>query len=145
MLFTWRPLPFKLSRLETMLDTSKDVKHGLSICNLCWHFFKCFLSEFLTRWLADSLSSDFWFKWLAENNNKNKFDMKSTGVTLQSTYFTKNWKKKHCVTSSEICINRLGTTTLIFKVVDYLRLMSEKHSHFRKRQKHVARKFFPTP
>ena len=71
--------------------------------------------------------------------------MKSTGVTLQSTYFTKNWKKKHCVTSSEICINRLGTTTLIFKVVDYLRLMSEKHSHFRKRQKHVARKFFPTP
>ena len=71
--------------------------------------------------------------------------MKSTGVTLQSTYFTKNWKKKHCVTSSEICINRLGTTTQIFKVVDYLSLMSEKLSHFRKRQKHVARNIFPTP
>ena len=30
-----------------------------------------FFSEFLARWLADLLSSDVQFKWLAENNNKN--------------------------------------------------------------------------
>ena len=71
--------------------------------------------------------------------------MNQLGVTLQRTYLTKNCKKKHCVTSSEIYINRLGTTTQIFEAVDYLILVSEKHSHFKKRQKHVARKFFPTP
>ena len=71
--------------------------------------------------------------------------MNQLGVTLQRTYLTKNCKKKHCVTSSEIYINRLGTTTQIFEAVDYLILVSEKHSHFKKRQKHVVRKFFPTP
>ena len=71
--------------------------------------------------------------------------MNQLGVTLQRTYLTKNCKKKHCVTSSETYINRLGTTTQIFEAVDYLILVSEKHPHFKKRQKHVARKFFPTP
>ena len=45
----------------------------------------------------------------------------------------------------EIYINRLGTTTQIFKAMDYLMLMSEKYPHFRKRQKFAASKFFPHP
>ena len=44
---------------------------------------------------------------------------------------------------SETYINKLGTTTQIFIGMDYLILMSEKDLHFRKRQNHVARKFFP--
>ena len=46
---------------------------------------------------------------------------------------------------SEIYINRLGTTTQIFKPMDYWILMSEKYRYFGKRQKHVARKFFSHP
>ena len=45
----------------------------------------------------------------------------------------------------EIYIIRLSTTTQIFRTIDYLILMSEKYFNFRKRQKHVARKFFSYP
>ena len=42
----------------------------------------------------------------------------------------------------EIYTNRLSTTTQIFITMDYLIFISEKYLHFRKRQKHVGRKFF---
>ena len=44
----------------------------------------------------------------------------------------------------ETQINRLRTTTQIFITMDYLIAMSEKYAHFRKSQKHMARKFPPT-
>ena len=44
----------------------------------------------------------------------------------------------------EIYINRLGTTTQVFMVMDYLILMSEKFLPFRKGQKPVVRKLFFT-
>ena len=44
----------------------------------------------------------------------------------------------------EIYINRLRPTRQIFIIMDYLILMLEKYLLFRKRQNHVARKFFPT-
>ena len=37
--------------------------------------------EFLARWLADSLSSDVWFKWLAKNNKA----LRSNAPILQKT------------------------------------------------------------
>ena len=43
----------------------------------------------------------------------------------------------------DVNINRLSTTTQIFIAIDYSILMSEKYFHFRKRQKHLARTFFP--
>ena len=46
---------------------------------------------------------------------------------------------------TEIYINILRTTTQIFIALDYLILMSEKYLYFRKRQKHVASKFFLYP
>ena len=45
----------------------------------------------------------------------------------------------------EIYINRLSTTTQIFMAMDYLIGMLEKYLHFKKRQKHGARKFFFHP
>ena len=45
----------------------------------------------------------------------------------------------------EIYINRLSTTTQIFIAMDYLIMMSEKYLYFRKRKKHLARKFFTHP
>ena len=46
---------------------------------------------------------------------------------------------------TEICINRLSTTTQIFIAMDYLIMMSEKYLYFRKRKKHLARTFFTHP
>ena len=45
----------------------------------------------------------------------------------------------------EIYINRLSTTTMIFIAMDYSIIMSEKYFHSRKRQKHLAKTFFPHP
>ena len=45
----------------------------------------------------------------------------------------------------EIYINRLSTTTQIFIEMDFSIMMSEKYFHFRKRQNHLAKTFFPTP
>ena len=45
----------------------------------------------------------------------------------------------------EIHMNRLNTATQILIAMDYLILLSEKYLHFRKRQKHVARKVFSHP
>ena len=44
----------------------------------------------------------------------------------------------------EIYIYRLRPTRQIFIIMDYLILMLEKYLLFRKRQNHLARKFFPT-
>ena len=49
------------------------------------------------------------------------------------------------ITTIEIYINRLSTTIQILLAMDFLILMSEKYLHFRKRQKHFARKLLPTP
>ena len=46
---------------------------------------------------------------------------------------------------TEICINRLSTTTQIFMTMDYSIMMSGKYFHFRKRQKHLAKTFFSHP
>ena len=45
----------------------------------------------------------------------------------------------------EIYINRLSITPQIFIAMDYLTMMSEKYLYFKKRKKHLARKFFPHP
>ena len=43
----------------------------------------------------------------------------------------------------EIYRNILSTTTSIFITMDYSIMISEKYIHFRKRQKHLAKTFFP--
>ena len=45
----------------------------------------------------------------------------------------------------EIYINRLSTTTQIFIVMDYLIMMSREVTYFRKRTKHLVRKFLTHP
>ena len=59
--------------------------------------------------MAASLSSDVYIKWLAENNNNNKLDIKSIDVTLQRTYLKKTAKRNIVRRPGEL-FNILGST-----------------------------------